>query len=421
MKWGAIMELNITDLLDDVQDISPDIYTKTVVCQQRVKELTLKKIRDQNSATKRHPVRFAVRVALIAAVLVCLSVTVLAAWWLNNDIEGAVDYDNDLLIGCASKNWNVEGWIIELKAEKVTPIGMTMVCTEWGGQDQSGMLTTDDNYWLECWNGSGYEIYSPEKAPFASGNEATIQKNTTHSWVINWEKSYGTLAPGHYRLGKNFEHISDSGHNQNLVGYVKFRVLDEKMADYYAQYEAAIEMLSNQSNWHLTYQVFPESTAEYRSYAMEIWKSGEDYLQNLSYLDENEAILKHDGTALLDGVGCRLNWDTGAVTGTIVQREIDPSVDKDAFYLWQTFSCLTATGIDEIEATGNTVIYIERADSRTEKDLETVVTFTGVDQLLNIKQYWIHGETKILYSVLTVHGTDPAQIAQTVADQKAEE
>ena len=48
----------------------------------------------------------------------------------------------------------------------------------------------------------------------------------------------------------------------------------------------------------------------------------------------------------------------------------------------------------------------------------SAVTFTDAGQILDIKQYSIHGDNNTLYSVLTVHDTDPEQIAQTIADQK---
>ena len=114
------MELNITDLLDDLQDISPDIHTKAVACEQRVKKLTLMKIHRENNTVQRKPGRIAVRAALIAAVLACLSVTVLAVvgehipQWLENHTEETIGYDNDLYIGSASKNWGIEGWQMEL-------------------------------------------------------------------------------------------------------------------------------------------------------------------------------------------------------------------------------------------------------------------------------------------------------------------
>lgn len=414
------MELRIFDLLDDLQDVVPEIHTETAVSEQRVKELTLAKIRRRDNSTQRYPGRIVVRAVLIAAVMVCLSVTVLAVvgeyipHWLENHIEETIGYDNDLYIGSVSKNWDIEGWKMELKAEKVTPVGLTMVCAEWGDQAQCGRLTTDDSYWLEIWNGSGYEIYLPEKTPSALESKATIQKNAIQSWVIGWEECYGVLAPGHYRLGKNFAHISDSGRSQNLVGYVKFRVLDENMADSYVQYETAVKELSDQSAWHLTYQVFPENPDGYESYAMEIWRSGENYLQDLSYLDGNETVIKHEGAALQGGVGYRLKWDDGVA----VRREIDPSVDENTFYLWQTFSCISSAGIDEIKKMGDTIIYTQRADTLAESNWETVATFTESGQILDIKQYSIRGEIKTLYSVLTVHGTDPEKIAQTVADQK---
>ena len=413
------MEWNIADLLDDVQDLSPDIETKPAVSRQRVRELTLRKIREHKAAGKRHPFRFSVRVAVIAAVLLCLSITVLAAVsWLHSDPENAIGYDNDLYIGSASKNWEVEGWLLELKAEKVTPAGLTVVCTEWGGAGQRGVLTTDSHYWLERWTGSGYARYLPERSPAGTESKTEIKKNTAASWEINWETVYGTLAPGHYRLGKIFTQSAGSDRGKTMTCYVKFSILEEKMAGQYGQYTAAMERLLGQAAWHLTYQVFPESPTGYTSHVTEIWKAEEAYLQKLSYLDANGGVLKQEGAALLNGVGYRLRRDAGEEA---MQHKADPSVKKDDFYLWETFSGLSAADIDEIKTEGNTVIYIQRADSPTEIDWETAVTFGGAGQLLEIKQYAVRGETKTLYSILSVYDTDPQKIEQVITMQKPEE
>jgi len=360
---------------------------------------------------------------LIAAVLICLSVTALAAAgnyiprWLGTDTEETIGYDNDLYIGSASKNWELEGWLMELKAEAASATGLTMVCTEWGGQKQAGTLTADDTYWLEKWDGSGYDIYLPEKAPTSSGNTVTVMANTTLSWPINWEACYGALVPGSYRLGKTFRHTSDSGQIQDMIGYVKFRVLEADMATYYTQYETALKTLSAQHSWHLAWQVFPEDSNEYTSYSLEIWKDGENYLENLCYLDADGAVLRHSGITLQDGMGYRLTWDDGTVHADITQCKSDDSVQSRRFYLWQTFFTLTDARISKITREENTVVYTEYREDPTETTWETALTLNEAGQIASIRQYRLDGENKTLYSVLTVFDTDATQIARTIADQ----
>lgn len=419
------MEMSISDLLDDFLDDSPDITTQTVVDRQRIKKLTVMKIRRQENTGKRQRNRGLVRAVIIAAVLACLSFAVFAVagdyfpQWLNAGADETIGYDNDLYIGSASKNWDIEGWRIELKAENVTPTGLTMVCTEWGGQEHRGVLTTDDYYWLEYWNGDGYAVY-PSRKETTTGSSIAIQKNTTHSWLIDWEDCYGTLQPGHYRLGKTFTHTLDAGHSQTLKGYVKLRVLEKSDAVGYGQYETAINALLAQDTSHLTWQVFPDNAAEYTSYTMEIWRSGEDYLQKISYLNKEGTVLKCEGAAQQGGVGYRLSWNHTAATGNAMQREKDTSLNKNSFCLWHTFLQLSATGIDEMKQSDNTIVFIERADSPSEIDWETVATFDAAGQILSIKQYSVSEGVKTLYSVLTVHNTDPHKIMQTVADLSPE-
>lgn len=413
------MEFKITDLLDDMQAIPLDIPARTPVSENRVKELTMEKMRNKNEAVPqpRRYGRLLSKAALVAAVLICLSVTVLAAvggylpQLLSQDPEETVGYDNDRFIGSVSKNWDLGGWVMDLKADAAGPWGLTMVCTEWSGQAQTGTLTTDDAFWLERWNGSGYEAYLPEKAPAASGQTVAIQPNTTASWSICWEDSYGMLIPGAYRLGKTFRHTSDSGQPQELACYVKFRVFEEAMAAYYDRYTTALNALRDQHSWHITLQVFPETPNGYTSYSQEIWKSGENYLEDLRYLDQAGTPLRQSGTALRDGTGYRLTWADGS---EIAQP--DASVNDRRFDLWYTFLTLADMRISEISEDGNRLVFKESRESDSEADRETVLTLDEAGQIRSIHQYRISAGEKKLSTTLTVHDTDAAQIARIISD-----
>jgi len=55
------MEFKITDLLDDVQDIPLDISSQSTIRKERVKALTMLKIRKQANAQTGHFRRFIAR------------------------------------------------------------------------------------------------------------------------------------------------------------------------------------------------------------------------------------------------------------------------------------------------------------------------------------------------------------------------
>ena len=101
---------------------------------------------------------------------------------------------------------------ITLHAEAVTDVGMTLVCTQSGG-NPSGELQTGSPFWLEvrgsdgCWRKA--ETYELE---FAWTEEAyPIPANDTVRWEIDCSWLYGSLPDGHYRAVKGFFEFDPEG------------------------------------------------------------------------------------------------------------------------------------------------------------------------------------------------------------------
>lgn len=241
------MEYTIIDLLDGLSDVDLDIRTNTRASSKNIGELTMKKIHPE-AAQKRRGLSTLSKALLIAAVIAALAIPVAAASgfhfadWLEGIFSVGRGYDDNLMLGGSSKNWDVSGYILDVSAENADGNGLTLVCKEWGGGEKEGTLTADDSFWLEKWNGSSYKKLSPQSPP-PTGQEKTVAPMETATWQVSWSGSYGTLESGSYRIGKAFTYTSPDGNTQVVELYAKFRVFAEDMAPYVERCRAALEEL----------------------------------------------------------------------------------------------------------------------------------------------------------------------------------
>ena len=203
------MELNISNLLDDLQEVPIRVLPYTTVSETRVKELALEKVREQGRPKVRKLRGGLIRKALIAAILIsALSLTVMAAsgtqledWLagLEKPKEGQYSgYDTELLTGGVAYYWEVSNWMLHIDTVDAAATGMTVDCWEYGSAERTGTLTMDGAWWLEQWNGSGYE---PIEASIPAAEQVQIEKQSEHRWHVDWGTSHGELLPGSYRLG----------------------------------------------------------------------------------------------------------------------------------------------------------------------------------------------------------------------------
>ncbi len=122
----------------------------------------------------------------------------------------------------------VNEWGLTLHAKDVTPEGMTIVCTQSGGSP-SGELNTGSYYALEqevqgVWCVVEYSEDARSKEIGWTAEAWIIPMNDTVEWEVDWEWLYGSLAPGHYRIGKEIMDFRESGDFDKGIYYAEFEI-----------------------------------------------------------------------------------------------------------------------------------------------------------------------------------------------------
>jgi len=97
---------------------------------------------------------------------------------------------------------------VELHAEAVTDKGMTLVCTQSGGNVAE--LITGQPFWIEQRDeyGNWISYYEPQAWEDIA---YPILKGDTVQWELNWEHSVGSLPDGIYRIGKKIMDFRGTG------------------------------------------------------------------------------------------------------------------------------------------------------------------------------------------------------------------
>ncbi len=268
------MEYRISELLDCLGEVDLDIRPDTDASADRVKELTMEKIHKYQKRESRRGFRglgALAKTAVIAAVLISLALPVMAATgfsftdWLKENPKKTGEYDTDLSLGSAGKAWELSGWTVELTPEAISDTGLTVNCTHWTNEAApalTGTLAADESYWLEKWTGEDYQKLPAPQTAVPAGKTLQVQKDATVRWTVNWEKTYGALEDGTYRLGKNFVYTSDDGKTETVPMYVKFRVYKQDMASAVKQCRDMLEALRNQDSYHLLHTSYTQTWDE---------------------------------------------------------------------------------------------------------------------------------------------------------------
>ena len=123
-------------------------------------------------------------------------------------VEGDVD------LNLCLTDFQLDSWGIRISADKVTPTGLTLVCTQSGGEIE-GELQTGSMFWLETDGEEGWTEVPKLAESTAWTSEAwSIPMRSSVKWMINWEAVYGALPAGAYRIGKE---ITDNTGEENCV------------------------------------------------------------------------------------------------------------------------------------------------------------------------------------------------------------
>lgn len=121
---------------------------------------------------------------------------------------------------------HADPWGITLSAEDVTASGLTLVCTQSGG-DPTGDLQTGTPFWIERYTDDGWVPvpYADPETEIAWTMQAfLIPQNERTEWTVSWSWLYGKLDPGTYRIGKTITDFRGPGDYDDRVCYAEFAV-----------------------------------------------------------------------------------------------------------------------------------------------------------------------------------------------------
>lgn len=396
------MELRISDLLDDLQEVPIDILPYTAASEKRIKELTLTKIRDQGKQNAARRVRVISKVLIAAALITALTFSVMAAtgtqfedWIVGLEKPKTGEYthyDSDLLLGATSYYWEVSNWMLLLTEADATENGITLEAMEYGNGMKHGTLTMDGTYWLESWNGSGYEILA---VTIPAGEQVVIEPLGTYHWKVDWSGSCGALDAGSYRLGIPLTYTAEDGSKEDVSVYAKFRIFSKEMEGYIDQCNDALKARYEQEILHyqeIRYPTVPGLNYDY--YTHETWKYGDDFLDVTSYFHKDGSLYNRGGHLLRDGRGYTLHW-VDEECNTVAQWERAKYVEEDdvayGFYLHGE---VMMPVLGEIWDDGNRIYAVSYYDSED----ESLLTVEERQQMEAHNPYWNYDYDEQVYT-----------------------
>ncbi len=114
-----------------------------------------------------------------------------------------------------------DSWGIVLSVTDISNTGLTLVCSQNGGEI-TGELQTGEKYWLEeKVDGQWQELSIPEK-PVWQDEAYTIETQNLTQWDIQWTNLYGTLSQGEYRIGKEIQDFRGGSDYDEKAYYAEF-------------------------------------------------------------------------------------------------------------------------------------------------------------------------------------------------------
>ncbi len=423
------MEFSISELLDALPEVDVDIQAAPGASVNRIKELTMKKVHSENKK-KRRSLSGLTKVLLAAAVIASLALPVMAAQfgftdWLTGLLQPGDSYDTDLALGSDSKSWELSGWVVELEAEEVSGNGLTVVYTHRNNEarPQSGTLETDESYWIEIWNGNGYERLAAPQKEAAEGNVIPIQAGTTGKWTVDWTDTYGTVEPGSYRLGKNFRCSAEDGTQETIAAYVKFRVFSQDMAPVMEDCRAQIERLREKDSYHIVETGYPELSV-YDHYTIHYYKYGNDYLVERQYMQADGSLAQRDGYLYRDGKGYALTWEGE----TLAESESADWLDETQRDMWTLPLEIYDTNVGQVTVEGNQTVLLSGiafADGQEDRFTELCFVRNEQGELIRAALGVIPGteytsDQVKLENVVEVQDTEEEEIARIIAAQAVE-
>ena len=119
---------------------------------------------------------------------------------------------------------NFPNWGLTLSAKDVTPSGLTLVCTQSGGEITGELITGESYCLMKVKNKKGKYLPNVRGGYDFDFNAVAylIPLNTDTEFNVDWMQMYGELKPGTYRLVKGFTELRENGNHNDADYWVEF-------------------------------------------------------------------------------------------------------------------------------------------------------------------------------------------------------
>lgn len=396
------MDIPISDLLDGLQEVALDLPPKVSVPADRIKELTMKKLHTYERKRGRG-LSFVTKVLVAAIIITTLAIPVMAIGgftfrdWLTEPGKEPLpvtEREDKVFVGERNYvNAAVSNYFISTHVEEADAAGLILTCQELSTADPIGTLSVSDGYWLEKWDGSQYQPLDNTKE---GTGQLPVENDADLRWEINWEDIYGTLESGGYVICRVYTYTSPEGTTEQFTFCAPFRIFTQEMEPYITQANTALDALLNQHSFHLTATDCPTVKREYEYYTTEVWKYGDNYLEESRYVKEDGTLWFRRGFMILDGIGYSLEWSGDTVTSGVVMWEKADYLVPHNFAIWAPFLQI-GNNVGQVYAEENKICFYTY-DNWLE---ESTLTQERIDDLNRNNPTWNHDYREVAYHLDT--------------------
>jgi len=136
------------------------------------------------------------------------------------------------LVGCQAvgnissqpvESQHIDKWGISLSTKKVTATGLTLVIAQAGGEP-TGQLEYGSDFSLEIFNEGAWEAVPYVSNPVWAAVACVVPMDETVEVNIAWDRIYGTLSAGTYRVCKDIMDFRGAGDYDTDTYYADFKV-----------------------------------------------------------------------------------------------------------------------------------------------------------------------------------------------------
>ena len=115
-------------------------------------------------------------------------------------------------------------WGLTLSVKNVTSSGLTLVCTQSGGELTGELETGSDYNLIVLKDGVWQEVPTIIEEYGWTAEAYMVTKDDSVEFEINWEWLYGQLPEGTYRITKGFMDFRGSGDYDNFAYWTEFEI-----------------------------------------------------------------------------------------------------------------------------------------------------------------------------------------------------